>query len=50
METNCVSYKKNTMNENLSVRRTKQNRVMLLSNCAVCGKRKSRFIKNQKLQ
>ena len=28
---------------------TKQNRLMLLSNCAVCGKKKSTFIKNKEL-
>ena len=49
METSCVSYKKNTANENSSVRKTKQNRLMLLSNCAVCGKKKSTFIKNKEL-
>ena len=47
METYCVGCRKNTANENASVRRTKQNRLMLLSNCAVWGKKKSRFIKNQ---
>ena len=30
-------------------RKTKQNRLMLLSNCAVCGKKKSTFIKNKEL-
>ena len=35
METYCLSYKKYTANENSSVRKTKQNRLMLLSNCAV---------------
>ena len=49
MENYCVSCKKNTANENSSVRKTKQNRLMLLSNCAVCGKKKSTFIKNKKL-
>ena len=47
METYCVSCKKNTANKNSSVRRTKQNRLMLVSNCAICGEKKSRFIKNQ---
>ena len=47
METHCVSCKKNTANKNSSVRRTKQNRLMLVSNCAVCGKKKLSFIKNQ---
>ena len=46
METYCVSCKKNTPNENSGVRKTKQNRLMLLSNCAVCGKKKSALLNN----
>ena len=34
---------------NSSVRKTKQNRLMLLSICAVCGKKKSTFVKNKEL-
>ena len=49
METYFVSCKKYTDNENSNVRKTKQNRLMLLSNCAVCGKKKSTFIKNKEL-
>ena len=49
METYCVSCKKYTENENSNVRKTKQNRLMLLSNCAVYGKKKSTFIKNKEL-
>ena len=49
METYFVSCKKNTANENSIVRRTKQNRLMLVSNCAVCDKKKSMFIKIQEL-
>ena len=45
----CVSCKKNTVNENLNLRRTKQNRLRLLSNYAVCGKENLRFIKNQEV-
>ena len=45
MKTYCVSGKKYTANENASVRKTKQNRLMFLSNCAACGKRKSKFYK-----
>ena len=41
--------KENIANENPSVRKTKQNRLMLLLNYAICGKKKSRFIKNQEL-
>ena len=49
MEIYCVSCKKYTANEHSNVRKTKQNRLMLLSNCAVCGKKKSTFIKNKEL-
>ena len=49
METYCVSCKKYTANENSNVRKTKQNRLMLLSNCNICGKKKSTFIKNKEL-
>ena len=49
MEAYCVSCKKNTESKTSSVSKTKQNRFMLLSNCAVCGKKKSRFIKSQEL-
>ena len=42
METYCVSFKKNTKNENSSVRNSKQNRLMTLSNCAICGKKKKK--------
>ena len=45
----CLSSKKNTEKGNSSVRKTKQNRLMLLSNCVVCGKKKSTFIKNKEL-
>ena len=47
METYCISCKKNTANKNYSVRRTEQNRLILVSNCAVCGKKLTRFIKHQ---
>ena len=35
METYCVTCTKNAANKNSSVRRTKQNRLILLSNCAI---------------
>ena len=39
-----------TLNENSNVRKTKQNRfLMVLSNNAIFGKKKSSFIKNQQL-
>ena len=43
MESNCASCKKYTANENSSLRKTKQNRLMLLWNCAVYGKKKIKF-------
>ena len=50
METYCVSCKKYTGNENSNVRKTKQNRLMLLSNCTVYSKKKSTFVNNKELQ
>ena len=47
METYCVSYKKHIENKNSNVRKTKQNILMLLSNCSVCGKKKLKFIKKR---
>ena len=47
MKTYCVSFKKNTVNKNSCVKRTKESWLMLLSNCVVCGKKKLKFIKNQ---
>ena len=44
----CVS--KYTANENSSVRKTKQNRSMLLTNCATCGKQNFAFIKDEERQ
>ena len=49
MEAYCISCKKYTTNENSSVRKTKENSLILLSNCAVCGKEKSSFIENKEL-
>ena len=40
IETYCVSCNKNTANENSSVKKTKQNRSMFLSNCAIWKKKK----------
>ena len=43
----CLSCKKNIVNKNSRARRTKQNRLLFVSNCAICGKKKWRFVKNQ---
>ena len=48
MKTYCVSCKKNTANKNSCTRRTKQS-IMFVRNCAVCGKIKLSFIKNQEI-
>ena len=44
METYCVSCKKNTASKNSIVRKTKETRLMFLSNCTACGKKKSTFL------
>ena len=49
METYYVSWEKYTANKNSSVRKTKQSRLLLLLNFAVCDKKKTTFIKNKKL-
>ena len=46
METYCASCKKNTTNGNSSVRKTKQNRLTLLSNCVISGEKLSLKIEN----
>ena len=43
----CLKCKKNTESKNPKVARTKNGRVMLLSKCAVCDCKKSKFIKEQ---
>ena len=40
---------KNNANKNSNNRRTKQNILMFLLNCAACGKERSRHIKNQEM-
>ena len=42
MEIYCLRCKKNTANENSSVKRTKQNRLMLVSSCVLFVARKNR--------
>ena len=37
------------LTNNSSVRKAKQNRLIILSDCAVCGKKKSTFIENKKI-
>ena len=40
----CLSCKKNTENTNQKMVKTKNNRLMILSKCAICNNKKSRFI------
>ena len=49
METYCVSPKKNTANENSVIIKTKQKRLILLSNCSICGQKKLTLIENKEL-
>ena len=49
MENYCVSCKKYTENKNSNARKNELSRLMLLSNCAACGKKKPTFIKNREL-
>ena len=46
-ETYCLACRKYTKNNNPEIVRHRQNRLMIQSNCANCGSKKSRFIKEQ---
>ena len=43
----CVKCRKNTESKNPKVVRTKIGRIMLLSKCAVCNSKESKFLKQQ---
>ena len=45
----CLKCRKNTESENPKAVKTNNRRIMLSSNCAVCGSKKSRFIKKQEV-
>ena len=47
MESYCLKRKKHTKNINPQVSSTSNGKEMILSKCAICGSKKSRFIKNQ---
>ena len=47
MKSYCLKCRKDTENINLKVSKTSNNRTMVLSKCAICGSKKSRFIKDQ---
>ena len=46
MKSHCLKCRKDTGNINPSVSKTSNDRTMVLSKCAICGSKKSRFIKN----
>ena len=43
----CLKSRKNTESKNPEVVRTKNERIMLLSKCAVCNSKKLKFFKEQ---
>ena len=44
----CLKCRKNTENINPRVSNTSNGKTMILSKCAICGSKSSRFIKNKK--
>ena len=47
MKSYCLKFKKHTENMNPKVSKTSNSRTMVLSKCAMCDGKKSKFIKNQ---
>ena len=47
MRSYCLKCRKDTENINPKVSKTSNGRTMLLSKCAICGSKKSKFFKNQ---
>ena len=47
MKSYCLKCKKDTENINPKVSNTSDDKTMILSKCAICGSKKSRFIQNQ---
>ena len=48
MRPHCVTCKKNIVNKNYSIRKTKQNKSLFVSNCAVCDKKNQGLLKIKK--
>ena len=46
----CLKCKKNTDSINPRVSKTTNGKTMILSNCTVCGGKKSKFIKEQQVK
>ena len=47
MKSYCLKCRKDTENTNPRVSKTSNNITMIISKCAKCGSKESRFIKNQ---
>ena len=47
MESCCLECKKYTKNINSQISSTSNGKLMILSKCAICGRKKSKFIKKQ---
>ena len=50
MESYCLKCRKNTENLDPKVSASSNGRIMILSKCAICGSKKSRFIKHQEVK
>ena len=47
MKSYCLKCRKDPENINPKVSKTSNNRIVVLLKCAICGSKKSRFIKTQ---
>ena len=47
MKSNCLKCRKNTENIDPKISSSSNGRAMILSKCAICDSKKSRFIKKQ---
>ena len=50
MKSYCLKCRKDTENIDPKISSSSNGRAMVLSKCAICGCKKSRFIKNQEAQ
>ena len=50
MKSYCLKCRKDTENIDPKISSTSNGKAMILSKCAICGSKKSRFIKNQELK
>ena len=50
MKSCCLKCRKDTENIDPKISSSSNGRAMVLSKCAICGRKKSRFIKNQEAQ